>query len=142
MGIDPERSLYGAAAVYPEVWADKANVARVYEQRLQAARAATDPQAAKILAELAAARRRRADLLLAPAARDPAARKKREDDIQELDGKVDYWKTTATDLKENLPNFMTVGAWVVSLFLGWFAVGQLSLLWNAWRLARGTHLDK
>lgn len=77
------------ATVYPEVWASKASVSRIYEQRQQAARAAaTDPKAAKQLAQLAAARRRRADLILAPDPRDPATRTRRQDDIKELDRQI------------------------------------------------------
>lgn len=76
------------ATVYPEVWAEKAAVARIYEQRLQAARAATDPRAAKLVAELADTRRRRAELILAPQTRDPAIRQKRNDNIKSFDGKI------------------------------------------------------
>ena len=77
------------ATVYPEVWASKGAVARIYEQRQQAARAAaTDPKAAKLFAELSDARRRRAELILAPDVKDPATRKKREDDLKELDKRI------------------------------------------------------
>src|SRR5262249_6183697 len=74
---------------FPEVWASKAAVARIYEARQQQARAAaTDPKAAKMLAELADARRRRAELIFAPAVQDPDTRQKREEDIKELDKKI------------------------------------------------------
>lgn len=74
---------------YVEVWSSKAAVARVFERRHLAARAAsTDPKAAALLAELAAARRRRAELLLAPRFRDPATQKKRDDDLQALTDRV------------------------------------------------------
>jgi hypothetical protein len=44
------------AAAYAEVWASKAAFARVYEHRHLAARAAADPKAAALLADLAAPR--------------------------------------------------------------------------------------
>jgi len=69
--------------VYTELWASKGLVARVYEGRQQAARAvASDPKAAKLIADLADNRRRRAELILAPEVKDPATRKKREEDIK------------------------------------------------------------
>jgi CHAT domain-containing protein len=69
-------------AVYWEVWASKANLARIYERRALAARAAAvNPRAADLLAQLTARRRRRADLLLAPRPADPATRKQRGEDV-------------------------------------------------------------
>jgi len=50
--------------VYRKVWTSKALVTRAFEQRQLAARAATDPKATSILADLSTARRRRAELLL------------------------------------------------------------------------------
>jgi len=77
------------ATVYPEVWASKGAVARVYEQRQQQARAAvSDPQAAMLLAELGDTRRRRAELILAPEVKDPATRQKREDDITAYEKRI------------------------------------------------------
>jgi len=70
--------------VYREVWASKAVVARVFEQRQLAARAATDARATTILADLSTARRHRADLLLAPTPTAPATRKKRDEDLNKL----------------------------------------------------------
>jgi hypothetical protein len=72
------------AAVYAEVWASKGAVARAFGGRLLAARAAADPDAAKLLTDLAAARRRRADLILAPLPTDLDARMRRDDDLEEL----------------------------------------------------------
>jgi CHAT domain-containing protein/tetratricopeptide (TPR) repeat protein len=77
-GAGPDRA-------YPEVWASKGQLARVYEGRHQAARAATDPAAARLLAGLTAARRRRAELLLAPRPGDAATRAQREGDLRDLD---------------------------------------------------------
>jgi CHAT domain-containing protein len=84
------------AAVYGEVWASKAALARVYERRALAARAAAaNPEAAALLAKLTDRRRRRADLLLAPTPADPKARQKRDKDLADyakeiaaLDGEV------------------------------------------------------
>jgi CHAT domain-containing protein/tetratricopeptide (TPR) repeat protein len=68
-----------AAAVYPEVWASRSVVGRVYEQRALAARAAaTEGRAAALLAQLAQTRRRRADLLLSPTPPDPASAEARD----------------------------------------------------------------
>src|SRR5262249_46892383 len=76
-----------AAAVYAEVWSSKAGLARVYERRALAARAAAaDPRAAGLLARLTAVRRpavRGARAALRPAPR-PAARaalRKRDGDL-------------------------------------------------------------
>lgn len=80
-GTDP-------AATYAEVWASKAALARVFERRHLAARAATDPKSAELLTELAAARRRRSELLLARQFRDPATRKQRDDDLHALTNRV------------------------------------------------------
>ncbi|HEV3439068.1 MAG TPA: CHAT domain-containing tetratricopeptide repeat protein [Gemmata sp.] len=78
-----------SAGVFAEVWASKGSLARVYEQRqLQARAIATDPKAAKLLAELADTRRRRADLILAPEITNAAVYKKRQEDIQELETKI------------------------------------------------------
>jgi CHAT domain-containing protein/tetratricopeptide (TPR) repeat protein len=69
-----------AGAVYAEVWASKAALARVYERRALAARAAaSDPKAAALLDQLTNCRRRRADLLLAPA--DQTTREQRDADL-------------------------------------------------------------
>jgi CHAT domain-containing protein len=77
------------ASVYAEVWASKGAIARVFEHRQQAARAAvSNPQAAKLLAELAQARRERAWLVLAPQTKDPATGKKRDEDINALENKI------------------------------------------------------
>jgi CHAT domain-containing protein len=71
-----------AATVYGEVWASKAALSRVYEQRALAARAAaTDPRVAALLDQLTDRRRRRADLLLAPTPPDPATAKQRDADL-------------------------------------------------------------
>jgi len=76
--------------VYPEVWASKANLARVYERRALAARAASaDPRAAALLAQLTDRRRRRADLLLAPKPADPTSLKKRNDDLDAYSGQIE-----------------------------------------------------
>jgi CHAT domain-containing protein/tetratricopeptide (TPR) repeat protein len=88
------------AAAYREVWADKGAVARVFEQRQLAARAAADPKAVAIWADLSAARRRRADLLLAAAPADPRARKQRDDDLKEL---ADTIARLDRDLRPLLP---------------------------------------
>jgi CHAT domain-containing protein/tetratricopeptide (TPR) repeat protein len=70
------------AAVYAELWASKAALARVYERRTLAARAAAaDPRAAALLRKLTDCRRRRADLLLAPQPADPRSRDKRDEDL-------------------------------------------------------------
>lgn len=77
------------AAVYSEIWAEKGLLARLYEQRQQTARAATeDPKAAKMLSELADARRRRAEQLLAPELKDPATRRKRDEEIKDGEKKI------------------------------------------------------
>jgi CHAT domain-containing protein len=74
-----------AAAVYAEVWATKAAVARVAERRALAARAAaTNPQAAAVLAELRDVRRRRERLLLAPRPDGPEARQARDAELATL----------------------------------------------------------
>jgi CHAT domain-containing protein len=80
------RALQAAAeAVYPEVWASKGAIARVFERRSLAGRAAAaDPRAAALLAQLTELRRRRADLILAPEPRDPVTRQKRDEDLREL----------------------------------------------------------
>ncbi len=78
-----------AATVFPELWAGKGSIARVYEQRqLQARAAATDPKAAELLAELADARRRRAELLIAPTTKDPDTLKQRKDDLEKLEARI------------------------------------------------------
>jgi CHAT domain-containing protein len=74
-----------AATVYPEVWASKAALSRVHEQRALAARAAaTDPRAAALLDQLTDRRRRRADLLLAPTSSDPATARQRDTDLAQF----------------------------------------------------------
>ena len=75
-------------AVYAEIWASKAAIGRVFEQRCLAARTTTEPEAAKSLVALSDARRFRANLLVAPVAPDPATRKKREADLRELDDTI------------------------------------------------------
>jgi CHAT domain-containing protein/Tfp pilus assembly protein PilF len=73
------------SAVYPALWASKGLVARIYEQRQLATRAAaSNPKAAGLLAELASSRRQRAELLIAAEVNDPATRQKREDDLKQL----------------------------------------------------------
>jgi CHAT domain-containing protein len=81
--LSNERALRAdPAVVYAEVWASKAALARVYERRALAARAAAaDPRAAALLARLTDRRRRRADLLLAPTPADPTTRKQRDDNL-------------------------------------------------------------
>jgi hypothetical protein len=75
-------SRAAAAAAYAEVWASKAALSRVYEQRALAARAAAaDPRAADPLRQLTDRRRRRADLLLAPTPADPATAQQRDADL-------------------------------------------------------------
>ncbi|MBX9625086.1 MAG: CHAT domain-containing protein, partial [Gemmataceae bacterium] len=89
------------AATYPEVWADKAQVARAFERRALAARAAaTDPEAAGVLAELTDARRRRAELILAPVSKDPATAKLRN---EELTGFADTIQDKANALAKLFP---------------------------------------
>jgi CHAT domain-containing protein/tetratricopeptide (TPR) repeat protein len=69
-------------AVYAEVWDSKGALARVYERRALAARAAAaNPRAADLLARLTDVRRRRADMLLAPRPADPATFRKRDEDL-------------------------------------------------------------
>lgn len=78
-----------AAAAYAAVWADKGFVARVYEHRhLRARAAATDPQAAATLADLADARRRRAELLVTVATTDPDTLKQRDADLRRYEARV------------------------------------------------------
>jgi CHAT domain-containing protein/Tfp pilus assembly protein PilF len=72
------------SAVYAEVWASKAAVGRVAERRALAARAATDPRAVGLLADLRDARRRRAELLLAPRSADANTRDERERELDTL----------------------------------------------------------
>src|SRR5262249_54317621 len=67
---------------------DKGLITRIFERRQLHARAATDSQAAKMLAELADTRRRRSELLLAPAVKDPTTRQKREEDIRDFEKKI------------------------------------------------------
>jgi CHAT domain-containing protein/tetratricopeptide (TPR) repeat protein len=79
-----------AAAIYPEVWAAKSSLARVYERRALAARAAAqDPKAAALLDQLTQRRRQRADLVLAPVPAHAAARQKRDDALQEYAGQIE-----------------------------------------------------
>ena len=80
---------YDPAAAFPVVWTAKGILARVYEQRQLAARAASvDPELAKVLAELIETRCRRAELLLAPATTDRATRDKRDVELKTLDDKI------------------------------------------------------
>jgi CHAT domain-containing protein/Tfp pilus assembly protein PilF len=84
------------ATVYATVWRSKAAITRLYEERhLRARAAATDPNAAGILVELAEIRRQRSDLLLAPASPDTETRQKQAtalkalaQRIHELDSKL------------------------------------------------------
>jgi CHAT domain-containing protein len=88
-------------AVYPEVWASKGAIARVYERRSLAARAAaSDPKAAALLARLTDVRRRRADLILAPQPQDPASRRKRGEDLKDLADRITAFDR---DLRPLLP---------------------------------------
>jgi CHAT domain-containing protein len=74
--------LADPAKVYPEIWVSRAAVARIYERRALAARAAAaDPRAASLLDKLSERRRRRAELLLAPTAVDAATRQQRDDEL-------------------------------------------------------------
>jgi CHAT domain-containing protein len=78
-----------AATVYPEVWASKAALGRIYEQRALAARAAaTDPRAAALLGQLTDRRRRRADLLLSPTPSDPATARQRDADLSRFASEI------------------------------------------------------
>jgi tetratricopeptide (TPR) repeat protein len=89
-------------AVYPEIWASKGAIARVFERRSLACRAAaSDPRAAALLAQLTDLRRRRADLILAAVPRDPATRKKREEDLQDLAERI---AALDRDLRPLLPS--------------------------------------
>jgi CHAT domain-containing protein/tetratricopeptide (TPR) repeat protein len=111
-----------AAAIYPEVWAAKSTLARVYERRALAARAAAaNPKAAALLEQLTERRWRRADLLLAPQPADLSARRQRDDALQEfaqqietldralrpllpaLDRSEKLRRATPTDLQRALP---------------------------------------
>jgi CHAT domain-containing protein/tetratricopeptide (TPR) repeat protein len=68
--------------VYEQVWASKAALTRLYEQRAIAARAAaTDPELGALVSRLTDLRRHRANLLLAPRPIDPATRKQRDADL-------------------------------------------------------------
>ena len=87
-------------AVYEELWASKGLLARIYEQRQQAARVATDPKVADLLWQLVEARRRRAELLLASEVKDPTTRTKREDDLKELEKRL---TVLGRDLRPLLP---------------------------------------
>jgi CHAT domain-containing protein/tetratricopeptide (TPR) repeat protein len=70
------------AIVYPQVWATKSALSRIYEQRSFNARAASsDPKVAPLLNNLSDARRRRSELLLTPKPSDPTTRKERDDDL-------------------------------------------------------------
>ncbi len=77
------------ATIYSEVWSSKGVIAQVFERRHLAARAAaSNPEAAAILAELTDLRRRRAELILAPMPADPATRKKRDEDLQQMADRI------------------------------------------------------
>ena len=77
------------ATAFRAVWTAKGIVARVYEQRQFAARAAAvDPELAKVLAELVKTRCRRAELLLAPATTDKATRDHRDAELKTLDDTI------------------------------------------------------
>jgi CHAT domain-containing protein/tetratricopeptide (TPR) repeat protein len=87
--------------VYREVWLSKANLARFYERRALAARAASaDPHAARLLAALSVERRRRADLLLKPGPTDAETLHKRDTDIAERDRAIERLNR---DLRPLLP---------------------------------------
>jgi hypothetical protein len=59
-----------------------------------------------------------------------------QQDLRELNDKIDDWKTTAAALKEDVPEWMTLAAWLVTGFLVWFAVCQVSVFRHGWKLAR------
>ncbi|WP_161967278.1 CHAT domain-containing protein [Fimbriiglobus ruber] len=88
------------ASVYDEEWFEKGAVSRIYELRQQQTRATTNPEAAKLLADLITARRRRAELLLAPFWTDPATREQREADIQKQEKLIEE---LTRDLRPLLP---------------------------------------
>jgi CHAT domain-containing protein len=75
--------------VYAELWESKGFVARVYEQRHYAARAATsDPKTRRFLAQLADARHRYGELLLSPETKDQSTRQKRETELKDLETRI------------------------------------------------------
>jgi tetratricopeptide (TPR) repeat protein/CHAT domain-containing protein len=87
--------------VYPEVWASKGTIARVFERHSLAGRAAaSNPRAAALLAQLGDLRRRGADLILAPEPKDPATRRKWEEDVKDL---ADRIAALDRDLRPLLP---------------------------------------
>ncbi len=87
------------AEVYRELWASRALLTRVYEQKAFLARAASaNPRAAELLAQLTALRCRRADLLLAPRPADPGTLQKRNDDLAELGRQIDRLDRTLRPL--------------------------------------------
>jgi tetratricopeptide (TPR) repeat protein len=90
------------ATAYSAVWDSKAALARVFESRHLAARAAgaADPRAALLLDQLTEARHRRADLILAPEPADPATRQKRVEDLKDLTARVQHLEA---DLRPLLP---------------------------------------
>ncbi len=90
---------FDPAAAYAAVWDSKAGLARVFERRQLAARAANG-RAAPLLSQLADVRRRRADLILAPEPADPATRRKRAADLDDLTGRV---RQLEADLRPLLP---------------------------------------
>jgi CHAT domain-containing protein/tetratricopeptide (TPR) repeat protein len=78
-----------AAAIYAEVWQSKGAIARVYEARALAARAAaTSPRATALLEQLTDQRRQRSHLILSPAPRDRAASEKRDADLARLTERI------------------------------------------------------
>jgi CHAT domain-containing protein/tetratricopeptide (TPR) repeat protein len=90
-----------AETVYREVWSSKASLARVYERRALAARAASaNPRAAALLTTLTQRRRRRAGLLLAPRPTDAASREKRDTDLAQFAREIE---TLDRELRPLLP---------------------------------------
>ncbi len=91
-------------AAYAAVWDSKAALARVFERRHLAARAATaDPRVAALLDQLTDTRRRRAERILAPEPADPATRQKRIDDIRDLTAKVQHLEADLRPLLSAVP---------------------------------------
>src|SRR5262249_1388185 len=104
--LHAQASRAAAATVYPEVWASKAALSRVYEQRALTARAAaTDPRAAALLDQLADRRRRRAELILPPIPSDPATPKQRDTDLAQYAREIE---TLNRQLRPLLPTLQRV----------------------------------
>jgi CHAT domain-containing protein/tetratricopeptide (TPR) repeat protein len=88
------------ATAYAAIWSSKAVVARVAERRALATRAATDPRAAALLAEMREVRGRRTELLLAPR---PAGQKTREAREADLEAYARRMRTLNDALRPLLP---------------------------------------